>query len=137
MRKTLTLIGIFLVLVSCSNQNDEPNINYELVPVQNVTLPDTIALGEENNLVVEYLKPSTCHGFNGFLYEKEGLTRTVAVQNYVYNNNTCQPLTTEVVQKVLKIQPTTVGDYTFKFWQGKDAAGNDIFLEFNRPSKIY
>lgn len=137
MKKIVIIISAFLLLISCSTDTNETNVSYELVPIQNVTLPDTIAVGEENNIVVEYFKPSTCHGFDGFLYEKSGLVRTIAVQNYIYQNNDCQPLTSEVKLETLKFQPVTLGTYTFKFWQGKDTSGNDVFLEFERPSKIY
>ena len=137
MKKIVALIGLFLLVISCSTDVEEQKISYELVPVQNVTLPDTIAIGEENNINIEYFKPTTCHGFDGFLYEKDEFVRTIAVQNYVYQNAGCQPLTNEVKIETLKFQPTVLGTYTFKFWQGKDTAGNDIFLELERPSKIY
>ena len=137
MKKILALVGIFITTISCSTDVDEPNVSYDLQPIQNVTLPDTISLGDINNIVIEYLKPTTCHGFDGFLYEKNGLTRTIAVQNYFYQNNTCQPLTNEVKTETLEFQPTDTGTYTFKFWQGKDLAGNDMFLEIERPSKLF
>lgn len=132
MRKILTLIGIILLTISCSTDTNEPTIHYELVPIQNIVIGDDLYLGEDNIITVQYARPTTCHGFNGFLYEKDEFTRTVAVQNYVVETEGCQTLTNEVKEETFNFQPTTTGTYTFKFWQGKDANGNNIFLEIQR-----
>lgn len=137
MKKLISLLSVFLIVAACSPEEYGPEITYEAQPIQNVTLPDTIAVYESNDIVVEYLKPTTCHGFNGFLYQKDGFTRTIAVQTFYYPNSDCQVLTNEVKQETLKFQPTSEGTYTFKFWQGRDANGDDIFLEIERPSKVY
>ena len=132
MKKIAALIGIFLLAISCSTDDNEPNVNYELVPIQNITIGDELYFGEENIITIQYLKPSTCHGFNGFVYEKDGFTRTIGVQNYVVERADCQAVTGEVIEKNFVFQPTAIGTYTFKFWQGKDANGENIFLELQR-----
>ncbi len=132
MKKIAALIGIFLLVISCSTDNDEPNVNYELVPIQNVIIGDELYFGDENIITIQYLRPSTCHGFNGFVYEKDDFTRTIGVQNYVVENADCQAVTGEVIEKDFIFQPTATGTYTFKFWQGKDANGDNIFLELQR-----
>lgn len=129
MKKILSLLSLFIVLISCSTDTDETNVRYELIPIQNVTISDHLLVGEANQITVQYNRPSDCHGFNGFYYEKNGFTRTIAVQNYVYEREGCSPLTNELREEVLEFKPTEVGTYTFKFWQGKDSNGNDIFLE--------
>ena len=58
------------------------------------------------------------------------------MQNYVIEQDDCQPITNITRQEVLKFKPTEVGTYTFKFWQGKDTNGDDIFLEIERPVVI-
>lgn len=132
MKKIAALIGIFLLVISCSTDNDEPNVNYELVPIQNVIIGDELYFGDENIITIQYLRPSTCHGFNGFVYEKDAFTRTIGVQNYVVENADCQAVTGEVIEKDFVFQPSETGTYTFKFWQGKDANGDNIFLELQR-----
>jgi hypothetical protein len=132
MKKIAALIGIFLLVISCSTDTEEPNVNYELVPIQNVIIGDELYFGDENIITIQYLKPSTCHGFNGFVYEKDAFTRTIGVQNYVVENRDCQAVSGEVIEKDFIFQPIATGMYTFKFWQGKDANGDNIFLELQR-----
>lgn len=136
MKKILSLLSLFLVLISCSTESDGPKIHYELIPIQNVTMPDIFYIGEQNEILIEYKKPTTCHGFDGFYYEKNDMIRTVAVQNYVVEQDNCQNLTNEVKEETLKFNPNTIGTYTFKFWQGKDSNGNDIFLEIQREAVL-
>lgn len=137
MKKIVSLFSLFFVAIACNPSDDTQDIVYESQPILNVTLPDTIAVFDENEIEVEYLRPSTCHGFGGFYYDKEGLTRTIAVQTYFYQNNNCETLTNDVKHETLKFEPTVTGTYTFRFWQGKDVNGQDVFLEIQRPSKIY
>lgn len=137
MKKILTLIGVFVLILSCSTDNiNEQNVRYELVKVENVIIGDELYFGDENIITVQYLRPTTCHGFNGFSYEKEGFTRTIGVQNYVVENADCQAVVGEVREENLVFQPTETGTYTFKFWQGKDANGDNIFLEIQRDVVI-
>ena len=136
MKKIVALIGLFLLVISCNPETDEPNVRYELVPIDNVVIPDELYFGEENIITIEYSRPTTCHGFNGFLYEKEDFTRTIGVQNYVVENPDCQVVTGEVIEKDFVFQPTATGTYTFKFWQGKDSNGDNVFLELQRDVVI-
>lgn len=132
------LVSILLIslITSCSTDYEEQNITKELVPIVSVEVPDEFYAGDENQIIIRYNKPTTCHGFDGFFYEKDGNTRKVAVQNFVNNNGNCQNLTNELKEEVLKFYPPETGIYTFKFWQGKDSNGNDIYLEIQREAII-
>ena len=136
MKKIVALIGVFLLIISCNTDDDKQDVRYELLPVENVVIPDTLFLGGENLITIKYLQPTTCHEFRGFYYEKNGLTRTVAVETSVTETNNCQNVSALLVEKELKVVPIEAGTYTFKFWQGKDGAGNNVFLEFERPAVI-
>ena len=132
MKKIAALIGIFLIVISCSTDIDETKRHYELVAIQNVIIPDTLYFGDENIITVEYLQISNCHEFDGFLYQKSENTRTIAVQNSVIENPNCQTVTNVVKSENINFIPSSTGLYTFKFWQGKDANGENIFLEIQR-----
>ncbi|WP_051269822.1 hypothetical protein [Flavobacterium suncheonense] len=130
--KKLFFIVTFIAfaLSSCSSDDGQEDVTYELLPIQEVTLPSTFKTNQDNIIEVRFLRPTTCHGFNSFYYEKEGMTRTVAVEAIVFNGNECEPLTESIATQNLKFRPEATGEYTFKFWQGKDEQGTDIFLTF-------
>ena len=89
-------------------------------------------VGTSYSVEVEYLIPSTCHGFNGFYYEIDGFTRTISIQNFVVEKPDCQDLTNQIFTTNMSFQPTEPGTYLFRFWKGKDTAGDDVFLEVER-----
>lgn len=135
MKKILSILCLF-ILISCSPETDEVKVNYELVPIQSVVIPDLLYVGIPNNIQINYSRPSSCHGFDKFYFEKNDFTRTIAIQNYVVEKDDCQTLTNDIRQETLKFNPNETGIYTFKFWQGKDGNGNDIFLEINREAVV-
>jgi len=93
-------------------------------------LPDRFIRGETVEITVSYLRPSSCHSFSGFELEGTENERTVAIINVVIDDNTvCEnlresDLRSESFTFMVGLQNT----YIFKFWQGKDAEGNNIFL---------
>lgn len=133
MKKIIALICVFILTISCSVEEEgTPPIHYVLVPIQNVEIPEAMNVGTSYTIVMEYIIPSTCHGFDGFYYQTEGFTRTVSIQNFVVEKPDCQPLMNQIYSENMSFQPTEPGTYVFKFWKGKDSSGNDVFLEFER-----
>lgn len=131
MKKIVALIGVFLMLISCSTETDEPKVHYEVLPIDSVVMPTDFYVNVENEIIINFLRPTSCHGFDGFLYEKDGFTRTVAVQAFVVEQENCTVLTNAMSEQTLKFKPTEIGTYLFKFWKGKDTNGNDIFEEIS------
>lgn len=128
MKKLFTLICIFLLSYACSPESDETKIHYELLPVESYEMPNVFTSNTDNNIQIKFLRPTSCHGFDGFVYEKNENTRTVAIQSYVLEQSNCSPTAQSVIQ-TLKFHPTASGIYLFKFWKGKDANGVDVFKE--------
>ena len=138
MRKIKILITITLSVVlffSCTNTDDNINYHFELLKIDTAVMPDTLVLGQTHELKIMYRRPTTCHGFNGFYYEKNLNIRTIAVESIVIENNDCVELTDEVKEATLNFYVTNNGSYIFKFWQGKDENGEDLFLEYEIPVK--
>lgn len=131
MKKILALIGIFLLVISCSPESDEPNVHFELLPIESVVMPTEFNVNTENQIVIKFFRPTTCHGFNGFYYTKEDNTRTVAVESFVLEKNDCAPLTNQELEQTLRFKPTETGTFLFKFWKGKDVNGDNIFEEIS------
>ena len=67
-----------------------------------------------------------CEGFYNYNYQSDGFDRYVTAIK-AKTNGTCG---TDVVGSThFEFQPQVAGTYIFKFWQGKDAADNNIWLE--------
>lgn len=133
MKKIVLFLCFISLIISCSPENNGPNVHYENLPIFEVELPSSFSIGETYPIKVWYYKPTTCHGFNGFYYEKDLNIRTIAVQSIVSENSTCQELTNELVEATMYFYVTSNGSYIFKFWQGTNSNGENMFLEIEVP----
>lgn len=132
--KIFIAILSIVLFFSCSNDS-RTNYHFELLKVESAVLPDTLILGQTHKLKVMYYRPTTCHGFNNFYYTKNFNIRTIAVESIVVEQNDCLELTDELREASLNFFVTDPGSYIFKFWQGKDENGKDLFLEYEIPVK--
>ena len=131
MKKLIALICIIVLSISCTQEPDGPRVHFELLKVESVVLPTTFTVNTVNEIEVTYSRPSSCHGFEGFYYTKDVNTRTIAVLNYVIEEQGCLPLLNQLQTQILRFKPATAGTYLLKFWKGKDAAGVNLYEEFS------
>ena len=121
-------------LLSCSlNDDTTDDFYYEILPIESVDIPEEFTLGETYEMHLSYLRPSTCYAFNDFYYKSELNQRTVAVINTVYPNSDCQTLDNEIVEVSFNFMVNNNGTYVFKFWQGEDENGNDMYYIVEVP----
>jgi hypothetical protein len=133
MKRLIPLIALFFILNSCSTDNG-PRYSLVLLPVDSVSMPTSFTLGGTYQITMHYKKPSTCHYFNTLYYDKNLNVRTIAIENAVEERSDCQTLSNTIVDYSFNFLVTSNGgSYIFKFWQGKDANGNDIFLQYEVP----
>lgn len=132
MKKIFFLLLIAISFSSCS-VDDGNDFYYEILPVESVDMPEEFVLGETYEITVTYLRPTTCHVFNNFYYESELNQRTVAIVTTVYQNNDCLPLIDEQVEATFNFMVNSNGTYVFKFWQGEDENGNDLYYIVEVP----
>ncbi len=135
--KKVFLLCLLFSIVSCSVEDDGPNFHYEAVPIESVTTPDEFNLGLDHDITVSYYRPSGCHVFNNFLFESDGNEITVVVVNTVYENQECENYDpqeeTVDVGFSFRANVTTADSYIFKFWQGEDEMGNDLYYVIEVP----
>jgi hypothetical protein len=131
--KKLLVICLTLILASCSVDDDSVNYSFDILPVESVDIPDEFTLGETYPITVSYFKPSSCHAFKEFYYLKDNNERIVAPINYVFEENDCETLDSELVENTFNFIVTSNGSYIFKFWQGEDANGEDLYLTIEVP----
>lgn len=129
MKKLLVLVFLSFLVNSCSVGADETRVN-ELLPVQSVVLPTAMAVDVISQITVKYTRPTDCYIFNGFNLNIDGFTNYVAVQAVKLKESNCMPDNENVLEVTLLYKPTVAGLYTFKFWTGKDTAGNNTFISY-------
>ncbi|TJY34722.1 hypothetical protein [Pontimicrobium aquaticum] len=134
MKKIISAIFIFTLIFSCSLDNDiDRDAAYtDIIPIQSAEFPDYFESGQTHTITYNYLRPSTCHSFYDLYYVAEENTRTIAVVAYVEVSDDCEVLTDENVESSFNFRAEEpIGTvYTFKFWQGRDNSGEDIFVTY-------
>lgn len=134
MKQLFFLCILILSLASCSLGDDSTNDYYtEILPIESVEIPTEFTLGETYEITVSYFRPSGCHLFSDFYYASELNQRTVAVINTVYPNQACETLEDELVEASFNFKVTSNGTYIFRFWQGEDENGNDLYYIVEVP----
>jgi len=132
--KRFLFISLLLILFhACSLEDNSINYSLELLPVESVDMPESLIKGETYPIKVTYFKPSTCYTFKEFYYLKENNENTVAVINYLYENNNCVALDDELVEATFNFEVTDNGSCIFKFWKGVDDHDEDQYLTMEVP----
>ncbi len=134
MKKIVSLLALFLILHSCS-RGDDTHYTFTLVTIESIDIPAEFTLGETYPITIHYTVPTSCYHFSSLYYEKDLNVRTIAVENLVEQRNNCQELSAAdgACTHTFNFYVTSNGTYIFKFYQGKDDQGNDIFLEYEVP----
>lgn len=133
MKKIISLIALVFLFNSCS-PDEGTNYLFELLPVESVDIPTEFTLGETYEIKMYYRRPTTCHSFNTIYYNKDLNIRTVAIESAVRQTNDCESLTEDnLAECSFNFLVTSNGSYIFKFYQGKDEQGNNIFLQYEVP----
>ena len=120
-----------MALTSCNIDGD--NFNFEFIPIEEVTIPEEFVLGEIYQIEISYYRPSLCHHFHNFYYVEDINKRTVAVINILYDETNCATLENQLVEKTFDFKAVYNQTYVFKFWQGEDENGEDVFLTYEIP----
>ena len=133
-KKIVSILALIFLFNSCSPGNDT-NYSFELMPIQSVDIPTEFTLGQTYPITVHYTVPKSCYHFSTLYYDKDLNVRTIAVENAVEQGNNCPALTPADGARsyTFNFYVTSNGSYIFKFYQGKDDQGNNIFLQYEVP----
>jgi hypothetical protein len=138
MKRIISLFVLFFLFNACSTDNGDKYL-FELLPVESVDMPAEFKAGLTYDITLHYKRPTSCHGFNSIYYEKSVNSentkniRTIAVESVVAQKNDCVATPNDMSEHTFKFSVTSDKPYVFKFWQGQDTAGNNIFLEIEVP----
>lgn len=132
MKKLIFLCAVLLSLASCS-VDDSDSYTYEILPVKSVEIPDEFILGQIYPITITYTRPAGCYIFNDFYYTRDLNQRTVAIINTVYPNKNCGFKEETEAEATFNFKVLNTGTYVFKFWQGEDEAGKDLYYIVEVP----
>ncbi|MES2812167.1 MAG: hypothetical protein V4670_06830 [Bacteroidota bacterium] len=133
MKKICGFLVLLFGFVSCTTNDDYIKYHPELLPIESVTLPTEFVRDNIYEIPFEYIRPTTCHVFEGFYYEKEANVRTIAIETSVIEQSGCTVATVNPITEILYFRPTLEDSYIFKIWKGKDSNGQNIFEEIEIP----
>lgn len=135
MSKKIASLLVLLFLFNACSTDEGTSYHLELMPIESVDLPTEFTLGQTYPITVRYSRPTSCHFFNQLYYEKDLNVRTIAVECAIEQSNNCHDLAAAdaVAEYTFNFYVTSNGSYIFKFYQGKDENGENIFLEYEVP----
>ncbi len=123
------MVVVITTLNSCSldddNAADAQSFYFEIMAIESVEMPEEFIFGETYEIFMDYIKPTSCHVFNDFLYQINGQERTVGIWNTVYTDGVCEE-DPETVTVSFQFLVTSLDTYVFKFYQGEDEASNGV-----------
>lgn len=128
MKKILALLFSVIFLSACTSDSELKDISFELLPVQDVELPGTFKAGQQTVIYLKYKRPTNCYSFNGFYYEKNGNTITMAVDALRQHLSNCETVNENSFEVSYPLFIKTSGVHVLRFWQGKNSQGIDQFL---------
>ncbi|MDQ7916648.1 hypothetical protein RBU60_03600 [Mesonia sp. MT50] len=129
--KNFTLFLLLLVMfTSCSSDDiNDIDFTYELMPVSLVDIPDTLTYGEDSFITLSYLRPSTCHAFAGFnLIENEHEIKLSILNTVIQNGSNCEDLENVTASEMFEFHVEREDYYIFKIYEGLDQEGNEVYL---------
>ncbi len=129
MKKLLIVLLGIVTLYSCDlDDTENVLITYETMPIETISMPDTLQVNQEYNFDINYIRPTTCHSFEGYDYKKQDNERRIAVINKIVNNaSNCDEID-EMVTEMFTFKAQDTGTYTFKFWRGRNEDGEAMYI---------
>ncbi|WP_136482234.1 hypothetical protein [Cognatitamlana onchidii] len=129
---SLFLIGFLIFGCSTDDSNDH-EYHLEYVNVVSAELPDEFVYGNTYRIKVTIELPNSCYYFyNQYDYFYEETSRIIYPIAHVDDGVPCTLNIRETTFSI-PVQALQSKPYIFKFYQGEDADGQDIFLTIEVP----
>ena len=135
MKNFFTLFLAVFLIYACNDDDDNNYHDYHLeyVSVISADLPDEFIYGRTYRIDVTIELPNSCYYYyNQYDYFYEGTARLIYPIAHVDDGVPCTPNITETTFSI-PVQALQLETYIFKFYQGKDADEQDIFLTIEVP----
>ena len=134
MRHFITLFLVAFLMVGCNNDDDNYHDYYlEYIGVKSADLPDEFIFGRTYRINVTLELPNSCYFHYGqYDYFYEGTTRLIYPIAHVDENVACAEIIRESTFSI-PVQALQSEPYIFKFYQGVDENGQDLYLTVEVP----
>lgn len=120
---------LFFSAISCNDRLEGDEIlNTEAFKIDSVKIiQDTMDVATIQTIKTYGNYTSKCEGFFGYDYQYTGEFDREVISYKFKTDAECGEMVTRSSQ--INFKPQKVGTYYFKFYNGKDAANQDIFIE--------
>ncbi|MFS4491622.1 hypothetical protein [Maribacter sp. 2308TA10-17] len=128
------IVALTMSVSSCSKDNYESH-EFRLEPINIVSaeLPDEFDYGRRYRIGVTIELPNSCYFYyDQYEYIYDGDTRLIYPIVHIDEGISCNQQITEIKFSI-PVQVLQKEPYIFKFYQGKDADGEDTFLTIEVP----
>ena len=134
MKYFVSLFLFVFLLFGCSDDDDNYHeYHLEYISVVSAELPDEFIYGRTYRINVTIELPDSCYYYyNQYDYFYEGTSRLIYPIVHVDDGVPCTPNITETTFSI-PVQALQNEPYVFKFYQGEDADGQDMFLTIEVP----
>lgn len=127
------VVTLAVSVSSCSDDDNYHEYHLEYTSVIDAELPDEFVYGRTYRINVTIELPNSCYFYyNQYDYFYEGTSRLIYPIVHVDDGISCTP---NIRETTFSIPVTALQNepYIFKFYQGEDVDGQDIFLTIEVP----
>ena len=129
----IMFVALALTVSSCNDEGDYHDYHLEYTSVKGAELPDEFIYGRTYRIDITIELPNSCYYFyNQYDYFYEGTSRLIYPIAHVDDGVPCTPNITETTFSI-PVQARQFEPYIFKFYQGEDVDGQDMFLTIEVP----
>ena len=134
MKHFIPLFLVAFLIFGCSDDdNNDHDYHLEYVNVISADLPDEFIYGLTYRINITIELPNSCYYFyNQYDYFYEGTSRLIYPIGHVDDGVPCTPNITETTFSI-PVHALQSEPYIFKFYQGEDENGQDVFLTIEVP----
>ncbi len=143
MRRILLSVLLGFLMMSCSTEDDGPNIEYGIAPITSSEFPEYFEPGKNYDIRLTYKLPTTCHSFIGFDGGREDAnTQEFFIYALTSRNLDLTNCATEdpeltkfgTIRNFLISENVSEDEvFIFKLWKGTDDENNPIFETIEIP----
>jgi hypothetical protein len=134
MKHFISLFLVAFLLFGCSDDDyNDHEYRLEYVNTLSADLPDEFIYGKTYRINVTIELLDSCYYFyNQYDYIYEGTSRLIYPIGHIDEDVPCTPNVRETTFSI-PVQVLQTEPYVFKFYQGQDVDGEDIFLVIEVP----